>query len=202
VFTILNAANFLQLGAVIKQGCDYLSAGLNVANCLSIYRFAEEQSLAPLKISSYKFLIDNFEKLASNDETLNEFNEQELEAMFGDEFLNVPNEEYVYEIMLKWISLNDTVRLRLLSRLLAKIKLPLLKASYLTKEIENNTLLLNKECQSLMLEAAIFHLTPEKFSTCPNTRIVPRKSTVYIVYFKLVLSLKKKMIILSNWINK
>lgn len=181
VFSILNAANFLQLDNVVKYGCDFLSNNLNISNCVSIYRFSEQQSLYQMRNVAYRFLIDNFEKLAGNNELLNELNENELGELFDDEYLNISNEEFVYECLFRWIEMNKDVRLDCLPNLLAKVKLPLLKATYLTKEIETNQLLSSDcRCQSLMLEATIYHLIPEKFTTCPISRTNPRKSTVIL----------------------
>lgn len=136
-----------------------------------------------LKATSQRFICDNFEKLVSNVEILNELNEVELETLFDDEYLNVKNEEFAFETLLKWINLNPTARTSLLGRLMAKIKLPLLKANYLTRQIETNKLLLTSECQSLLLEATLYHLSPEKFSTTPSSRTIPRKSTVNYNFF-------------------
>lgn len=179
VFKILQVANFLQLDSVVKQGCDFLSNNLKITNCVSIYRFGEEQSLSQLKSISYKYLIENFEKLATNRELLNELNEHELAELFDDEYLNVSSEESVYETLFKWIDMNRDERIGSIGCLLSKVKLPLLKSKYLTKEIESNaSLSTNCECQSLMLEAALYHLVPDRFITSPTSRTNPRKSTV------------------------
>ncbi|CAF0835232.1 unnamed protein product [Brachionus calyciflorus] len=179
IFSILNAANFLQLENVVKHGCDFLSNNLNISNCVSIYRFSDQESLTYLKSISFKYLLDNFEKLASNNELLNELDESELADLFDDEYLNISTEEFVYEILFRWVDMNKEKRINSISKLLAKVKLPLLKASFLTKEIETNQLLSNEcKCQSLMLEALIYHLMPEKFTSSPIPRTTPRKSTV------------------------
>jgi kelch-like protein 1/4/5 len=178
VFQILSAANFLQLSIVIKHCCDYLSKNLNIHNCVSINRFSRQQSLKQLNSSSYKYILDHFEKIGANTELLNGLSEIELLELFDDEKLNVIKEEFVFESLLKWINLNKEARFGSIGKLLAKIKLPLLEASYLTKQIENNKLLsANSECQSLMLEATLYHINPDKFRSSPIARTQPRKST-------------------------
>lgn len=179
IFSILSAANFLQLDNVLKFGCDFLCKNLGISNCVSIYRFSEQQSLNTLKEISYKYLLENFENLASNLELLNELEKNELAQLFADEYLNISKEEFVYETLFKWVELNKDERKDSISQLLAKVKLPLLKANFLAKQIENNQFLKNNcDCQSLMLEAMTYHLIPEKFITSPSVRTTPRKSTV------------------------
>lgn len=204
IFSILNAASFLQLQSVIKLGCDYLMNNLNVLNCISIRRYSEEQSLKELKLASYKYILDNFEQIAQNEELLNELTRNELNDLLESAYLNVTSEEVVYEALMQWINFNkeallfqnefetesseskdarfspfEKPRSDVLADLLAKVKLPLLKASYLTKQIETNSLINNNiKCQALMLEAVTYHLNPDKFKTCPIERTNPRKSTV------------------------
>lgn len=184
IFAILNASNFLQLENVVTLGCDFLCKNLNISNCVSIYRFSEQQSLSKLKEISYKFLLDNFEKLAFNTEFLNELEADELEQLFHDEYLNISTEEIVYESLFRWVEMNKEERKKSLGRLLANVKLPLLKANFLATQIENNEFFANNcKCQSLMLEAMAYHLIPEKYITTPNMRTTPRKSTVGNLFF-------------------
>ena len=178
VFQVLSSGNFLQLNIVSEHCCEYLSKNLCVENCLLIHRFAKEQSIVKLEQAAFTYMLDNFERLVNSPLLLNEFTDAELVKLFEDENLNVNMEEFVYEALMTWINLNKEERVDKLAKLLAKVKLPLLEASFLTKEIENNELLLNNiECQALMLEATIYHINPDKFRMSPIFRTIPRKST-------------------------
>lgn len=179
IFTVLNAASFLQLQSVIKIGCDYLKANLNLTNCVSIRRFSDEQSLNNLKEIAFKYILDNFEQISQNDELLNELTLGEMSELLESAYLNVNSEEIVYETLMKWVNLGKEKRSEYLASLLNLVKLPLLRSSYLTKQIENNKLLsINLACQSLILEAVTYHLNPDKFTSSPIERTNPRKSTV------------------------
>jgi hypothetical protein len=170
---------------VIKLGSEYLMNNLNCSNCISIRRYSEEQSLKDLKFASYKYILDNFEQIVQSDELLNELTRSELNDLFESSYLNVTCEEVVYEALMRWIHLNkdtfhqdslsdsfssvlskDSTRSdskydalsNLLGDLLAKVKLPLLKASYLTKQIENNSLISsNIKCKLFIV--SILYLT-------------------------------------------
>lgn len=205
IFSILNAASFLQLNSVVKIGSDYLMNNLNILNCISIRRYSEEQSLKELKFASYKYILDNFEQIVQNDDLLTELTRNELNDLFESSYLDVTCEEVVYEALMRWMHFNkesffqendfttnkdsrfalEQSRSDTLANLLSKIKLPLLKASYLTKQIETNNLISSSiKCQSLMLEAVTYHLNPEKFKTSPIERTNPRKSTVSLTRTK------------------
>lgn len=179
IFAILNAASFLQLNTVVNMGCDYLKTNLNISNCISIRRFSDEQSLQDLKLASFKFILDQFELIAQNDDLIDELNSNELTDLLNSSYLNVLSEEIVYETLMRWISLSQETRSQNIASLLSCVKLPLLKSSYLTRQIETNQILVNNlECQSLILEAVTYHLNPEKMNTTPIERTNPRKSTV------------------------
>jgi hypothetical protein len=184
VFQILSAGSFLQLNAVCELCCEYLDKILSAENCLLINRYSKDLAIKSLENSSYSYMLENFENLAKNFNFLNDITESEICNLLENENLNVTMEEVVYEGLLCWIDLNPQDRLQYLPKLLAKIKLPLLDASYLTKEIETNEILSKSECQSLMLEATIYHINPDKFQTTPIYRTTPRKSTQgYLICF-------------------
>jgi hypothetical protein len=185
VFQILSAGSFLQLNAVCDLCSEYLSKNLSAENCIQINRYSKDLAIKTLENSSYSYMLDNFEILAKNLNFLNDLTELEISNLFLNENLNVSTEEVVYEALLSWIDLNTQERLKSLPKLLSKVKLPLLDASYLTKEIETNELLSKySECQSLMLEATIYHINPDKFQAAPIYRTIPRKSTQgYLICF-------------------
>ena len=169
----------MQLNTVVDVGCDYLKTNLNISNCISIRRFSDEQSLQDLKLASFKFILDQFELIAQNDDLIDELNSNELTDLLNSSYLNVSSEEIVYEALMRWISLSQETRSQNIASLLSYVKLPLLKSSYLTRQIETNQILVNNlECQSLILEAVTYHLNPEKMNTKPIERTNPRKSTV------------------------
>ena len=177
VCPILSAACMLQLDYVIKYGCEYLLKCLHSSNCIGIYRFSDKYSLHTLKNTSKQYILDNFEKVVCQQEFV-EITADEFRLLLVDDDLNIKNEEFAFESLMKWLNHDIDNRLKLIDSLLECIKLPLLNPLYLTRQIENNKYLqINKNCQSLLLEAATYHIIPEKFYTMPNMRTLPRKST-------------------------
>jgi kelch-like protein 1/4/5 len=137
--------------------------------------------LRPLLTMARTYILDNFERFANNDELLNEITQNELADLLEDDNLNVLNEQVAFGILLKWILLDTTQqkRVHLLGHLLSKIKLPLLSSAFIARQIEVNNLIKNNcECLSLMLEAATYHMLPERFSSSPTSRTRPRNSTI------------------------
>ena len=173
---------------MIKSSIDYLIKDLNTANCLNIRRFSEEESLIELSEISFDFMLKNFVNIGTNDEILNELTGDELAELFDSNDLNVPGEEFVYETLVKWYSMDRKERGPHLKILLSRVKLPLMSAESLTKEIENNRLITNIDCQTLMLEAVTYHLKPEKFLNFHGQNTTPRKSTVSKIKFITVIA--------------
>ena len=181
VFSILSSAFFLQLSPVIEICIEYLKSIMTVLNVISIYRFCDEQSIMDLKSDSFDFILENFQIIVQDDDLLNEFNANELSDIFKSLYLNVPNEEIVFEALMKWILMNQQ-RIKHIYDLVSIVKLPLLKPSFLTKQIETNQLMMNNlSFQMLILEAVTYHLNLDKIKTDPIDRTSPRKSFVSLI---------------------
>ena len=180
IYAILSAANMLQLPKIVKLGCNYLLKYLNISNCVSTYRFADKYLFNELKEISKQYILDNFTSLTRTYD-FNELSFQEIELVLSNEDLNITNEEFAFEALIKWINFDLETRLGFLSKLLAFIKLPLLSPLYLTQQIESNKLIKSStECQSLFLEAATYHILNsfQQIKHNFNPRTIPRRSTV------------------------
>ena len=182
IYQIMSAANMLQLDKITRVGCNYLIKHLNISNCISTYRFSDKYLFNQLNEISKQFILDNFMSLVYTRE-FNELTYEEIELFMSNNDLNVNNEEFVYEALIKWMNYDLESRLSCLSKLLAHVKLPLLNPLYLTQQIENNKLIrMNSECQALFLEAATYHIlsTLQQHSRFMhhNPRTIPRRSTV------------------------
>ena len=181
IYAILSAATMLQLDKIVKLGCNYLLKNLNISNCISTFRFSEKYLFNELNEISKQYILDNFTSLIYTLE-FNELSYQEIELFLSNNDLNINNEEFAFEALIKWINNDLTSRLCYLSKLLAFIKLPLLNPLYLTQQIETNKLIAksSSECQNLLLEAMTYHILKsyQQHTNNFNPRTIPRRSTV------------------------
>lgn len=180
IYAILSAANMLQLDKIVKLGCNYLLKNLSISNCISTFRFSEKYLFNQLNEISKQYILDNFTSLIYTFE-FNELSYQEIELFLSNNDLNINNEEFAFEALIKWINNDLTSRLCYLSKLLSFIKLPLLNPLYLTQQIESNKLIKSStECQNLLLEAMTYHVlkSHQQQTNNFNPRTIPRRSTV------------------------
>jgi hypothetical protein len=116
IYAILSAANMLQLDKIVKLGCNYLLKNLNISNCISTFRFSEKYLFNQLNEISKQYILDNFTSLIYTFE-FNELSYQEIELFLSNNDLNINNEEFAFEALIKWINNDLTSRLCYLNKL-------------------------------------------------------------------------------------
>lgn len=180
VCSILSTASMLQLDKIITLCVSYLLKNLNLTNCITIYRYSDKFLFKNLFLISKSYILENFMQIFTTNADFYDLTPTELEQFLSDDDLNVKNEECAYECLIKWLNYNLNERLKYFNKLFQYIRLPLIDSYYLTKQIETNKLLTtNYESQLLLIEAATYHMIPEKLYTTPQTpRTMPRKSTL------------------------
>jgi hypothetical protein len=168
----------LQIESVLQSASDYLLKCLSSTNCIGIYRYSDKYSLKKLNRTAKNFILDNYESLVGNSQEFNELSVDELSLFLSNDNLNIQSEEFAFESLMKWLNYDVASRLSFIHCMLQHIRLPLMDPVYFTNQIETNKLLLsNSKCQTILLEAATYHITPEKFFSSPSNVTVARRST-------------------------
>jgi len=182
VESVTAAACLLQLPQVVEACCAFFKKLLHPSNCIGIRLFADSQACIQLRDTARQFTEDNFVEVTKNQEFLL-LPAQELETLLSSDDLNVKSEEIVYQALLEWINFDLAVRKGEASRLLACVRLPLLRPQYIADHIENQPVLKDDPaCKHLIIEAMKYHLLPERRSLLQSSRTCPRKSTVGYLY--------------------
>lgn len=101
---------------------------------------------------------------------------EQLSTLLGSDDLNVPSEEDVFFALMSWVQHDRIKREQNIPDLLALIRLPLLKPSFIADHVE--TLCGTSSCQQLIMEALKWHLLPERRTLITTQRTRPRKSTM------------------------
>ena len=155
---LLAAAALLQLEAVQTLCSDFLKDQLDPSNCLGIRNFAEATGCAGLADAVDEFARNRFSDVAKSDEFLAHSCDRVAEMLSSDD-LNVRGEEEIYEAVVRWIAHDKAERAPLLPTLLRHVRLPLLDADYLVRNVDSNELVRsNMECRDLLDEAKRYHL--------------------------------------------
>lgn len=158
VLDVLPAASLLQMAGVQDACCSFLGSQLHPSNCLGILKFADMHSCVGLWKKSTMFMQQRFPEVALHEEFL-ELTFEEMQRIISDSNLNVRGEEQVYEATMSWIKHKIEERKPFLSDLLKCVRMPLMSATYLSREVHRETLVMeNFAGRGLLIEAMDYHL--------------------------------------------
>lgn len=155
---LLPAANLFEMGGVVDACCTFLASQLHPSNCLGMRQFAGVHSCTGLWKKCNMFMQQRFPEIALHEEFL-ELSFEEVKKIVADSNLNVRGEEQVYEAVLSWVRHGLDERKKFVSELLKHVRMPLMSATYLSREVKSEPLLMEShEGRGLLIDAMDFHL--------------------------------------------
>ncbi len=158
VLHVLPAACLLQMDGVQEACCQFLGNQLHPSNCLGIRKFADIHGCLGLLKKSNMFMQQRFPEIALHEEFL-ELTQEEVKDIIADSNLNVRGEEQVYEASMSWVKQDLESRKPYLAGLLQCVRMPLMSATYLSREVKGEPLVMESfEGRGLLIEAMDFHL--------------------------------------------
>ncbi|XP_036945435.1 kelch-like protein 20 isoform X2 [Acanthopagrus latus] len=176
VQALLAAANLLDVMAVREACCRFMERQMDEMNCVGIHCFAEAHSCKVLEKRSMDYILEHFNSVHQQEEFLSLCVDKLTEILASD-FLNVPNEEMVFEAAMLW-SNKCVSRKQSFEKVLEHIRLPLISPYYLHDVIESQDVVKeNQSCQKFISEAKDYLLLKDRRGElyCPRAR--PRRST-------------------------
>ena len=158
VFLILPVANLLQMTGVMEACCQFMASQLHPSNCLSIRSFADMHNCPSLWKKCTMFMQQRFPEIALHEEFL-ELGFTEVKDIISDGNLNVRGEEQVYEAAMAWLKHEESRHKQHLAELLECVRMPLMSATYLSREVKNEKLVMeNFSARGLLIAAMDHHL--------------------------------------------
>ena len=158
VLEVLPAASLLQMSGVQDACCTFLASQLHPSNCLSIRKFADMHNCIGLWRKCNMFMQQRFPEIALHEEFL-ELGFKEVEKIISDSNLNVRGEEQVYEAAMAWVKHDLEARKGYMGDLLQCVRVPLMSATYLSREVKKEPLVMESfEGRGLLIEAMDYHL--------------------------------------------
>lgn len=155
---LLPAANLFGMKAVVDACCTFLASQLHPSNCLGIRQFASIHNCIGLWKKCNMFMQQRFPEIALHEEFL-ELDFEEVGKIVSDSNLNVRGEEQVYEAVLSWVKHKLDERKPFVSELLKCVRMPLMSATYLSREVKQQPLLMESfDGRGLLIDAMDFHL--------------------------------------------
>ncbi|XP_056263451.1 kelch-like protein 2 isoform X2 [Pseudoliparis swirei] len=161
VQALLAAANLLDVMAVQEACCRFMERQMDEINCVGIHCFAEAHSCKVLEKQSMDYIHEHFSAVSQQDEFLS-LCVDKLAEIIASDFLNVPQEEMVFEAAMSWLN-TCTTRKQSFEKVLECIRLPLISPYYLHDVIESlDVVKENQACQKLISEAKDYMLLKDR----------------------------------------
>lgn len=80
--------------------------------------------------AAYKYIVREFMTIAENSDELMKLKLEELKLVIGDNQLNVKREEFVWDVLLKWVDNDPENRTTQLVQLMPKVRFGLMDSKY------------------------------------------------------------------------
>lgn len=155
---LLPAANLFEMKGVVDACCNFLGSQLHPSNCLGIRSFSGAHHCISLWKKCNMFMQQRFPEIALHEEFL-ELGFEEVGKIVSDSNLNVRGEEQVYEAVLSWVRHKPDDRKTRVSKLLKCVRMPLMSATYLSREVKQEALVMGSyDGRGLLIEAMDYHL--------------------------------------------
>ncbi|KAH7962662.1 hypothetical protein HPB52_017352 [Rhipicephalus sanguineus] len=136
VESLLAAADYLCVMAIIKHCCDFIVSIMTPENCISIHNIAKLYNCSDLSTTAYNYLMQNFIEVSERSEEVLHLEVDEVEAMMLDENLNVIKEETVWKAVIRWIDFDRDNRKQYISRLFKCVRTGLVDTDFFVEKVK------------------------------------------------------------------
>ncbi|XP_072039998.1 LOW QUALITY PROTEIN: uncharacterized protein [Amphiura filiformis] len=186
---LLYASSVLQIEVVANACCDFMKNHLHPTNCLGVRAFAELHGRFELMKVADRYTHDHFLEVIEHEEFA-AISFSHFAPIIESSDILVKQETQVYEAVIRWVKQDVDNREMYLSKLIAKVRLPMVAANYLTEVVETEDLIRRSlTCRDLVDEAKNYHLSLHKVIThnciknvTSSIRARPRKSTSGVLF--------------------
>ncbi|XP_063801636.1 gigaxonin isoform X2 [Pseudophryne corroboree] len=170
---VVQAADLLLLTDLKTLCCEFLEGCITAENCIGIRDFALHYCLNHVYYLATEYLETHFRDVSSTEEFL-ELGHVKLKEVLSLEKLNVGNEKYVFEAVLRWISHDAEVRKVHMKDVTSALWVTGLDPGYLREQMLNEPLVreMVRECNNIPLsqpqqgEAVLASFKPRGYSEC------------------------------------
>nr|XP_055222724.1 gigaxonin isoform X2 [Gorilla gorilla gorilla] len=170
---VVQAADLLLLTDLKTLCCEFLEGCIAAENCIGIRDFALHYCLHHVHYLATEYLETHFRDVSSTEEFL-ELSPQKLKEVISLEKLNVGNERYVFEAVIRWIAHDTEIRKVHMKDVMSALWVSGLDSSYLREQMLNEPLVreIVKECSNIPLsqpqqgEAMLANFKPRGYSEC------------------------------------
>lgn len=169
VQNILMAASRFQMDELVSFCEDFIRDGIDLTNCLAVLSTADRCNLQDLFQSAFEFCVDHFKQVVE-DESFTELDANLLRQIVESDDLNVDDEMFVFNGILKWYSSDVESRASQWEQLMQCVRFPVMKRNHLIEARLHESIENSKFCKDL-IDYAKDYLLMENIEarTPPNT---------------------------------
>lgn len=148
---LIVATDQLLVDGLLDECCAFMSRNVDLSNCVRVLEMARFFHLEQLGKQVLRFLLDNFERVYSENCHFHDLSLQTLVDLLASDELKVRREETVWEAIVFWIKADPSERSVCLDKLLPHVRFCLMKGSYLKKVVMRNALVSkNTLCKTMV----------------------------------------------------
>ena len=169
----------------LKKACEkFMLKQVHPSNCIGLYKFSQLYSMSLLQDGARHTMLGMFKEVVNSREFM-ELPEEGLIEYLSDNNLGVPNEDPVFEAMVKWVVHKPEERGDTFERILQHCRLPFASSVFLCHVVSKEPMVKQSEkCMGILDEARTYHMLPECRNELASSRTVPRKG--FLVQQRLV----------------
>ncbi|XP_002739001.1 kelch repeat and BTB domain-containing protein 8-like [Saccoglossus kowalevskii] len=136
------AANMFQIQFVQEACAQFMSAHVDLTNCVALFSFACSYNSTWLKRVTKELIEQNFQSLSQTDEFM-ELHGSELSLILASDNLNVQREEQVYDAARRWLEFDsrDTTRVKFLLEIIQQVRFSLMVDTTVVQSLRQNELI-------------------------------------------------------------
>uniref|UniRef100_A0A3Q2CIJ4 Kelch like family member 10 n=1 Tax=Cyprinodon variegatus TaxID=28743 RepID=A0A3Q2CIJ4_CYPVA len=118
---LLEAADYFAISGVTQACCDFLQQKISSKNCINTWKLAELHEFLDLKKMAYFYILEHFEEVVELCADFQLLSVMRLVDLIERAELNVRNESFVFEAILRWVKFAPDKRRRHMEILLSKV---------------------------------------------------------------------------------
>ncbi|VVC46024.1 BTB/Kelch-associated,BTB-kelch protein,BTB/POZ domain,Kelch-type beta propeller,Kelch repeat type [Cinara cedri] len=157
VLEVMRTADYFCIDGLVQLCHGYLIECIGTDNCVTILQFADDFYFGPLSDAAYKYIVKKFEAVAEEGNELMKLTRAEFKRLIEDNQLNVNREEYVWDVLVKWVDEDPKNRKNELVYLLPFVRFGLMAFRYFVEKVKDHRYIKNRvDCKPFIVETLKF----------------------------------------------
>ncbi|MEM7313101.1 MAG: BTB/POZ domain-containing protein, partial [Planctomycetota bacterium] len=156
VESLLLAASFLQVTAIVNHCANFMVKNLHASNCLETLQLITIYGSKSAEAKCLRFIDKSFEK-CSKTESFLALDKETFQTIITRQRLAMPTVKVILTSVLDWVRHDSELRKEALPHLLNRIHLHSLPSEYIENEILTDELILENELCKKLVSQAISH---------------------------------------------